>query len=225
MCADSAQTRIDAKAHALPVRANLRTLLLLRVVVRVAVVFALRLVVGEVDLAREVLALAEDLEPGGRVDRALVLDRHLQLLVDADAFLLELELRDYRLLAALVVDLIARAEQALAAAAELVELDRVLDVVERPLEECSEVDHPGMVGLVFLEVRRRLLLALRDVRRLRLRRRREALRRRHDLAEEHPDREIIGRCRGDEREDDQQRQRDRPHRARWYTNYDSSNVR
>ena len=42
-----------------------------------------RVVVGEVDLAGEVLALAEDLEPGRREDLALVLDRDQQLLVDA----------------------------------------------------------------------------------------------------------------------------------------------
>src|SRR6185312_14733099 len=69
-----------------------RRLLLLRAVVGVFAVFAFGLVLGEVDLAGELLAFAEDLEPGGRVDRALVLDRHEELFVDAEALLVELDL-------------------------------------------------------------------------------------------------------------------------------------
>src|SRR6185369_5360864 len=92
----------------------------------VAVALAVRLVLREVHLAGEALALTEDLEPGARVDRALVLDRHHELLVDAERLFLERDVRDDRLLPALVVEGLARAEQLLRATAELVELDDVL---------------------------------------------------------------------------------------------------
>src|SRR5690606_3119448 len=120
---------------------------------RGSLVSAGRLFLGEVDLTGVALALAEDLEPRARVHLAAVLDRHEQLLVDAERLLVERDVRDDRLLSAFVVERLARAEQLLGAAAELVELDDVLDVIERSVQERREVDLPRPVLLVLVEVR------------------------------------------------------------------------
>src|SRR5690606_6524485 len=117
------------------------------------------LLLGEVDLAGEPLALAEDLEPARRERLApAALHRHQELLVHPELLLLEHDARHQRLLTALVGELLERREQPLLAAAELVDLDDVLDVVERRLEEADEVDLPALVGLVLPEARLRLLL-------------------------------------------------------------------
>src|SRR5689334_14258353 len=93
---------------------------------------------GEVDLAGEALALADDLEPAGGEDLALALHRHEELLVDADLLLVERHVRDDGLLAALAGELVEGDEQLLRLAGDVVDLDDVLEVVERRLEEARE---------------------------------------------------------------------------------------
>jgi hypothetical protein len=69
---------------------------------------AARFFFGEVDLARVLLALAEDAEPIGREHLALVLHRDQQLLVDADVLALERHVGEQRCLIALVRELLER---------------------------------------------------------------------------------------------------------------------
>src|ERR1051325_7237745 len=73
--------------------------------------FAVGLVLGEVHLAAELLALAEDLEATAREDRALALDRHHQLFVHAERLLVEHDVGHDRLLAAFIVERLVRREQ------------------------------------------------------------------------------------------------------------------
>src|ERR1041384_2442906 len=102
------------------------------------------LFLGEVDLAGVALALADDLEPARREDLAPALHRPEQLLVDADLLLVERHVRDDGLLPALVGELVERDQELLALAGDVVDLDDVLEVVERGLEEPGEEDLPGV---------------------------------------------------------------------------------